>query len=260
MSKAATKEYVKSEVPPSERLLKENNRSMLRRFEFEAPTSRCQRLMESTGMWGCLNHSLRRNWEPPEQKMSLPPGTPGWMLSLRHDAGGSDVGGESFGGDYAESPGNEYTTSNQKYFNPGYLRSPTSSELGSPQRLRPAPGVEGLRPVPESAGVDDMRFDYADQESWRPQMEKSASVPTGKSNGTGGAVLSRASSSAGASLPAGRQSVGTPAKDTLYQRLAKRRSMGSENGSARGSPWPAGSPMSARMSGSDSPGKQSWKM
>lgn len=242
MSKAATKEYVKSEVPPSERLLKENNRSMLRRFEFEAPTSRCQRLMESTGMWGCLNHSLRRTWEPPEQKMSLPPGTPGWMLSLRHDAGAEMAevsdSGRSFGGDYAEYL--EYTKSpNQNYSNPDYLRSPTSSELGSPQRLRP---------VPESPGGQDMRLDYAEQESSRPRMEKSASVPSGKPNGAGGALLSRASSTAGASHPSGRQSVGTP---------ARRRS--SENGSVKGT-WPAGSPMSARMSGSDSPAKPSWRI
>merc|ERR1719390_547728 len=38
-------------------------------------------MMESTGMWGCLNWTTRRQYEPPEVAISAPPSTSTWLES-----------------------------------------------------------------------------------------------------------------------------------------------------------------------------------
>lgn len=89
MRKPATRNFVKSELPASARLHRHNERTdttcQLEFQDLKVDEPRCDRLRESTGMWGCLNYSSRRQWEPPEVARPLPPRTPAWMLNLRHE-------------------------------------------------------------------------------------------------------------------------------------------------------------------------------
>jgi len=67
LREAATSNFVKSDVLPSARHVFENNRNELNGFEFKDITPRVAPKADSTGMWGCLNWSTQRQWEPPEQ-------------------------------------------------------------------------------------------------------------------------------------------------------------------------------------------------
>lgn len=77
----ATRNFIKSDVPPSARLVRENNRNELSGWEFKTVTPRVDPMMESTGMWGCLNWTTRRQYEPPEVAISAPPSTSTWLES-----------------------------------------------------------------------------------------------------------------------------------------------------------------------------------
>jgi hypothetical protein len=217
MRKAATNGCVKSDVLPSARLLDHNNRTELFPFERKDPAEivqRPNRLLESTGMWGCLNYSDRRKWEPPEEKLDIPPGTPGWVLNLRHEPDPTlevhDSRRHSVSSDYKNALG---------------VTSPYRQDPATPSdsEARPATRPEQMSPNDSEVYFATVDAGPADISAVKRKLQRSASAPTsrastrtgdsrsgsrGGSRGGGGSRrLSRASSASSVSYR-----TGTPAR------------------------------------------------